>query len=323
MNDYWIVKESLPNRLNEKVINEFLLYLKHSNRTQGTIIRYREIITLFLSHTSESLASITPEDILQWFTENQEHIKETTYRHRLSILSSFYNFCVQAEYIEQSPIKSHDLSRLPQPLPRYFESELGANTRNLSKLLMLRNQVLFEFMLITGCRAEEVHKLNRKDLDIPNRTARVVGQDKRIRYVRFTDQCAFNMEKYIYGRRHQVRALFTNYTGKRLSTSRIQKIVRKIGVEAGLKTKLQSHQISDILFVESLARVAERSLVKWEHGVFIRQKRNIRLSNPEIISMYQTCMEESCVPHNIFRQPYKKSSAIRESGNKNFEHFLF
>lgn len=288
MDNYWEVKKQLPNILNQKVIDNFLLHLKLANRGQGTIIQYREFITLFFSQTSESFSSLTPKDILDWFTKNQEHIKETTYRFRLSILSSFYKFCVQEAYIEQSPIISGDLSMLPQPLPLYFEREESAKTRSLAKLISLRNQLLFEFMLTTGCQGEEVSRLNRRDLDIPNRTARVVGQGRRIRYVHFADQCAYMMGKYINGRRYQARALFTNYTGKRLSVSRIHRIVRTIGVEAGLKIRLKPHQLSQIFSTELLARGMEIPFVRDElnRGPIKRKQIYTQHSNREIITLY-------------------------------------
>jgi len=244
MDNFWKVKKTLPNKLNQTMVDNFLMHLKLANRSQETIIQYREFITIFFSHTNEMFSTLTSDDILNWFIKNQEHIKETTYRFRLSVLSSFYNYCVQEEYVEDSPIKSGELFRLPQPLPNYFERESIAQTRNLKKLIALRNQVLFEFMLTSGCSGEEVSRLNRRNVDFPNRTARVVGQGRKIRHVHFSDKCAFLMERYIGGRMYQTHALFTTYTGNRLSVSRIQKIVRTLGAEGGLMKGLQPHRCS-------------------------------------------------------------------------------
>jgi site-specific recombinase XerD len=259
MDNFWQVKKPLPNTLNQQVIDTFLIHLKLANRNQGTIIHYREFLTLFFSYTSESFAALTSDDILNWFRKNQEHIKETTYRFRLRVLSSFYTFCVKEAYVKHSPIKSGGLFRLPQPLPNYFERESIAQTRNLKKLIALRNQVLVEFMRTSGCKAEEVNRLNRRNVDIPNRTVRVVGPGRKIRHVHFSDKYAFLMERYMGGRMYQSHALFTSYTGKRLSVSRIQKIVRTWGEEKGLIKGWQMHPISHTFTTEVAARGIESS----------------------------------------------------------------
>lgn len=174
MEKYWELKKTLPNALNQEVINDFLQSMKLANRSQLTIKAYRQFLEKFFTDMNDPFTSITSDTILQWFKTHEWHLKESTINHRFSTLSSFYTFCVQEEYLERSPIKSRWFPRLPQPVPKYLEKEDIAKTRLQSEMTSLRAQVLIEFMLSSGCRVSEVSQLNRADVDFVNRTARVI-----------------------------------------------------------------------------------------------------------------------------------------------------
>ncbi|WP_396954612.1 tyrosine-type recombinase/integrase [Neobacillus sp.] len=70
-------------------------------------------------------------------------------------------------------------------------------------------------MLTTGCRVREVRELNREDVDLENRTARVVCKGKKFGYVHFTEKCAFLLGTYFCYRHKSQKALFLTSTGRR------------------------------------------------------------------------------------------------------------
>jgi len=167
---YWELPRSLPNKVNQEVVNEFLLSLKLANRSRGTIIEYRRFLERFFGEMKDPFSSLSSHTIHEWFITHESHIKEGTLHYRLSVLSSFYTFCVQEEYLEKSPMKSRWFPRLPQPVPKYLGKEEIAKTRQQSESTSLRNQALVEFMLTSGCWVGEVHQLNWEDADLENRT---------------------------------------------------------------------------------------------------------------------------------------------------------
>lgn len=242
---------------------------------------------------NDPLTSITSDTILQWFKANICHLKETTIKMRFSVLSSFYNFVVKEEHMEHSPIKSRWIPRLPQSVPKYLEKEDIAKTRLQSELGVLRNQVILEFMLTSGCRVGEVNQLNRADVDLKNRTARVIGKGNKIRYVHFTDKCAVLLERYIDSCQKTSPAVFlTLKTMKRLSIRAIHSIIKEIGEEAGLSTRLYPHRLRHTFATELLAKGAELSFIGDELG-----HRNVsttqiyaRLPKREIIAQYRKFM---------------------------------
>lgn len=291
MTNYWELTKSLPNNLNQDVINDFLLSLKLSNRSEGTVIQYRRFLEKFFSNMDDPFDSISSDTIHQWFLKHEANVKEVTFRYRLSILASFFTFCVREDYLNQSPIKSRWFPRLLQSIPRYLEKEDIAITRQQSEQEVIRNQVLIEFMLTSGCRVGEVHALNREDVDLENRTARVIGKGKKIRHVHFTERCAVLMERYIDSAPHSP-ALFVTSTGKRLSIRVMQSIVSNIGKEAALTTRLYPHRLRHSFATQLLAKGADLSFICDElgHSQLGTTQIYARLPKKELIALYRKYM---------------------------------
>ncbi|MEH6938317.1 tyrosine-type recombinase/integrase [Bacillus sp. JJ664] len=292
MEKYWELKKTLPNQANQEVINEFLLSLKLENRSDGTITHYRYFLERFFGDIKEDYSSLTSETILQWFLEHQSHVKEATLHSRLAVLSSFYNFCVIEEHISKSPMKSRWYPRLPHPIPKYLEKDDIAKTRLQIENVSIRNQLLVEFMLVSGCRVGEVNNLNWEDVDLENRTACVVGKGKKIRHVHFTDKCAVLFERYLTKRKIKSGALFVTTTGKRLGIRRIQVIIYEIGELAALSKRLHPHRFRHTFATELLAKGAELSFIGDElgHSQVASTLIYARLPKREIVSLYRKYM---------------------------------
>ncbi|WML56496.1 tyrosine-type recombinase/integrase [Neobacillus sp. PS2-9] len=292
MDNYWELTKDLPNEINQEIIGEFLLSLKVSNRSQITITTYRNFLELFFGEMREPYTFLESNTILEWFKNNGGHYSEATLRLRLSILSSFYKFCISEDYIDSSPIKSRWFPRLPQSLPKYLEKEEIAKIRNHSEFTSLRNQALVEFMLTTGCRVREVSELNREDVDLENRTAHVVGKGKKIRYVHFTEKCALLLERYFALVPDSPKPLFVTSTGKRLNVRPIQKLLKKLGESANLKTNLNPHRLRHTFATELLSKGADLSFIGDElgHSDVSTTQIYARLPKREIIALYRKYM---------------------------------
>ncbi|MFD5853873.1 tyrosine-type recombinase/integrase [Cytobacillus pseudoceanisediminis] len=293
MDKYWELTKSLPNTVNQEIVSDFLLSLKLANRSERTITLYRLFLERFFTDIKEPFFSLTSDAIQEWFFKNQGHVKEATLRFRLSVLSSFYTFCIQEEHLQLSPIKRRWFPRIPKSIPKDLEKEDIAKARLESENTSLRNQLLIEFMLTSGCRVGEMHQLDREDVNMKNRTARVVGKGKKIRQVHFSEKCAVLLERYTDSIPSNLSsALFVTETGKRLGIRMIQKIVKKVGEKAGLTTKLHPHQLRHTFATELLAKGAEISFISEElgHSDIGTTQIYARLPKREIVSLYRKYM---------------------------------
>lgn len=292
MVNYWELKKKLPSAKNQEAVEEYLLSLKVAQRSRLTIIRYRWFLERFFEKREEAFSELTSDMILGWFIQNEGHLKETSLKFRLSVLSSFFSFCVKDGILDRSPMKSRWSPRLPQPIPKYLEKGDVAKARKLSESNSLRNRALFEFMLVTGCRVGEVHNLNLENIDFENRSARVFGKGNKIREVHFTEKCAVLLEGYLRTRPRNVPALFLTRNFKRLSIRRIQSILNELGEKAELTGGLYPHRLRHTFATELLAKGGDLSFIGDELGHRDLKITQIyaRLPKGELITMYRKYM---------------------------------
>lgn len=291
---YWEVQISLPNKENQEVINEYLLSLKVANYSEATIKNYRVSLQKFFSDRKDLFSNFTSEMILEYLEQFNKDKKETTIKNHLDGLKSFYNFCVEEGYLEQSPIKSRWFPRLPKPVPKYLGKEELAKIRQESEMDCHRNRVILEFLLSTGCRIKEVHSLNRAEVNLENRNAIVMGKGKKIRQVHFTEKCALLLERYLDSRKDTNPALFvtSRRKPKRLSIMQMQLVLKGIGERTDLTGSLFPHRCRHTFATELLEKGAELSFIADALGHSDLKTTQIyaTVPNRKIISMYRKYM---------------------------------
>ncbi len=292
MKKYWELSIQLPNSETHAVVNEFLLHLKLANRSPLTIESYRSFLERFFGNMDKPYSKLTSDDILEWIQNNQQHVKEKSLTLRISTLNSFFHFCVQEEYIERSPMKSRWFPRLPKPIPKYLEKKEIAKTRQQSEKVSLRDQLLFEFMLTSGCRVAEVEALNIKDINLEQRTARVIGKGRKIREVHFSEKCAILMERYLEEHPNTSEALFLNFYGERLKRRRIQQIISELGEKGNLTSSLYPHRLRHTFATELVTKGVDISFISEElgHDDISVTQIYARIPNQELILMYRKYM---------------------------------
>lgn len=292
MDKYWELTEVLPNATNQAAVNDFLLSLKLGNYSPGTIMLYRQFLARFFSECPESFTSLSSETILNWFHQHESKVKDATFKLRLSVLSSFYTFCVREEKMEKSPIKKRWFPRLPQPIPKYLEKGEIAKVRHSSEETTFRNQAIVEFLLTSGCRVAELVGLDQSHINFENRTAHVMGKGRKIREVHFSGKCALFLERYLASRKDPCEALFVSSNGKRLGVRRIQIIIHDIGEEAELKSRVHPHRLRHTFATELLSKGAELSFIADElgHTNIATTQIYARLPQEKIVSLYRKYM---------------------------------
>ena len=289
---YWELTKTLVNVRNQEVINEFLLSMKVSNLSEGTIKSYCYFLSNFFLEEEKDFDSLTSDCILTWLTQHQNEWKENTVCHYLSMLSSFYCFCVEEEYMEKSPIKMRWFPRIPQSIPKFLEKSEVAKIRLLCESEEIRNRAMVEFFFATGCRIGEIHGLDKEHIDFENRTAIVTGKGKKIRTVHFTEKCSMILERYLATRTDNLPALFVSKWGERINQSYIRGVVKKLGESANLTSSLHPHRFRHTFATNLLAKGASLSFIADElgHKDLKVTQTYARFPKQEILAMYRKYM---------------------------------
>ncbi|SPF52636.1 Tyrosine recombinase XerC [Candidatus Desulfosporosinus infrequens] len=239
--NYWISEDTRIKEDLRKVLNEFLYSMKLSCKGASTIYYYRLKLEKFLRDFGKSLSELTIDDVHTWLKENARGKKEGTINLIMSIISSFLIFCREEEYVNQVLVKRRWRPKKPQTTPRCLNYNELAKIKMVAEKSSLRNRLIIELLISTGCRCGEIRGLNVQDLDLKNRIAIVTGKGEKVRHVFFSEVCAHLLHKYLAVHPMGISALFINHQKKRLTLCTIQNITKKLGEDAELDHRISPH----------------------------------------------------------------------------------
>ncbi|WP_312475218.1 phage integrase N-terminal SAM-like domain-containing protein [Neobacillus sp.] len=104
-NKYWQSTHEEISNQTRTILNEYLLSLKLENKAVATIIKYRRILERFLIKCTTPLEELTSVEVRRWLNGFSVNKKPKTIDLVLATLSSFFNFCLEEEYMENTVMK--------------------------------------------------------------------------------------------------------------------------------------------------------------------------------------------------------------------------
>jgi len=169
---------------------------------------------------------------------------------KVSTIHTFYRDLVQEGVLPTDPLRELKPPRKASLLPRTLdvaEIEQLIAVPNLETDTGVRDRAILELLYAGGIRLRELYALNREDVDLPERTARVTGKGNRQRIVLMGEPAERALRTYLKtvrphaARDPKQRALFLNKDGGRLSARAVELLVRKYATAAGIDARVHPH----------------------------------------------------------------------------------
>jgi len=177
-----------------------------------------------------------------------------TVARKLASLRAFFRYLQHLGEIEEDPAALLRSPRATQRLPVFFSKEemiaaLIAPVGN--SLQAVRDRAILEFLYSTGVRLSELTGLDLKDVDLRDRSARVMGKGRKERITHFGEAAYAALEEYLKTRVELIRkkeepdveALWLNRSGGRLSGRSVQGMVRRYLRQVSEREKVSPHVI--------------------------------------------------------------------------------
>ncbi len=169
-------------------------------------------------------------------------------RRKISALHTFYKFLKFDGRRSDNPAADVPTPKIGKPLPKALteadvEKLLDLRIAGLTEAQRLRDRALLECLYSSGVRRSELLGLTLADVDLENRSLRVIGgKGGKDRNVPLTRVAAEAMRAYLGVRpRTPNDAFFIGRAGARLSESALYKIVRTYMSIAGLEGYASPH----------------------------------------------------------------------------------
>lgn len=231
------------------------------------------------------------DDVRKWLQVWGAGKKESTINLRLSVLTSFFNFCLEEDYLTYEIMKKRWRPKIPRALPKSLNSKELSRLRIAVDKMNIESRALFELFVSSGCRRFEVANLNVENIDFTNDSASVIGKGNKKRIVFFSKKCSMLLKKYLKTR--TTGPVFLNYYGKRLSTKGIYLLIRKIKEMSQMDIRLTPHILRHTFATNQLSKGAKiRVIADFLGHTNIDTTRIYTKVNPkDLIAEYKKRME--------------------------------
>lgn len=278
---------------NKKVdlVQLFLAAKRVEGCSDKTVKYYDSTIRNALSKIDKEITQVTTDDLRIYLDEYQEknQISKVTVDNIRRILSSFFAWLEDEDYIMKSPVRRIHKVKTCKTVKETYSDEALEIMRD--ECDGIRDLALIDLLASTGMRVGELVKLNIKDIDFQSRECVVLGKGNKQRKVYFDARTKLHLQKYIDSRDDDNEALFVSLQKphNRLLISGVEIRLRELGAKLNLN-KVHPHK-----FRRTLATTAI------DKGMPIEQVQQL-LGHQSI----DTTLQYAMVNQNNVKQSHRK-----------------
>lgn len=237
---------------NNDLIAMFIAAKRIEGCSEKTLKYYQTTIDAMASALGKNVRHILTEDLRTYLTEYQSKNQSSrvTIDNIRRILSSFYSWLEDEDYIIKSPVRRiHKVKTVSSIKETYSDEDLEKMRDNCEEL---RDLAMIDMLASTGMRVGEMALLNRDDINFTERECVVLGKGDKERIVYFDARAKLHLQEYLDGRTDDNPALFVTLRAphKRIQIGGIEHRFREMGKRLNIP-KVHPHK-----FRRTLATVA-------------------------------------------------------------------
>lgn len=213
----------------------FLAAKKLDGCSKITIENYARILQKFCGVVHKDVEQIDSMDIRRYLAlYSKSGVKNSTLATIISCLKSFFGWLENEEYITKSPMRKIKNIKVEKRVRKALTREELEMLRDACR--SLREKALVEFFYSTGCRLDEVQKLNIADVDWNSGKTMVIGKGNKERPVYLNARAILHLKKYLVSRNDSDAALFVGIRQphERLGRRAIERVFSDLGKRAGI-----------------------------------------------------------------------------------------
>jgi integrase/recombinase XerD len=224
---------------------KLLLYLaskKLDGLAKSSLESYRWHLIRFIQFVKKDVEEIDAMDIRRYLAAYAKTgVKNSTIQTEIWTLKSFFGWLETEDYILKSPMRKIQSIKTEKRVRKALTPEELELLRDACETH--RERAMVEFFYSTGCRLDEVVKLDRNDLDWNTNSCMVIGKGDKERKVFLNAKAKVYIWKYFNSRKDDNEALFVSERRPhgRLGRRSYEKDFSKLGKKAGLKKKVFPH----------------------------------------------------------------------------------
>jgi integrase/recombinase XerD len=248
------------------IFDKILMYLA-SKKLEGlsstTLKSYKQHLSRFARITQKEVKDITTMDVRMYLANyGSGGQKKSTISTEIACIKSFFSWLQNEGYIKENPMcEIKSIKTVKKVRDALSPEELELIRDNCENL---REKALVEVFYSFGSRLEEIHSLNKDDIQWHNETAIVMGKGSKERPVFLNAKAKIHLWKYLQSRTDNNPALFVSSKKPygRLCRRSIEKTFNDLGKRAGITKSVFPHIIRHTTATQMLSNGASLSEVQ-------------------------------------------------------------
>ncbi len=235
--------QSICESNSNALLDRFIAAKRIEGCSEKTLDYYQRTINAMLNKIDKHTCRITTEDLRTYLMGYQEEhgSGRITIDNIRRILSSFYSWLEDEDYIVKSPVRRiHKVKTASSIKETYSDEDLEKMRDNCEKL---RDLAMIDVLTSTGMRVGEMVLLNRDDINFAERECVVFGKGDKERIVYFDARAKLHLQEYLDSRTDDNPALFVTLRAphERIQIGGIEHRLREMGKRLNIP-KLHPHK---------------------------------------------------------------------------------
>ena len=271
--------ERAENMEDSKLIEEFVTHIyskkTHSEHTKKSYTYSLDVYSNFLSAEGSTVLS-ADKNVARKFNSiiSDSDLSNTSVRHELAVLKSFYNYLIKNGYLKENPFKGIKGPKMSKTLPdilTYTEVVKLMDSIDISTDIGIRDRALCELMYATGMRVSETVNLKLSDINFSEKEILVTGKGTKDRMVLFNETAKEFLLLYIDKVRMKYAQddihLFWNHcknkkASKPLTAAGVQFILERVMGNTSIRKHIYPHLLRHSFATHLLQNGASLRLVQ-------------------------------------------------------------
>ena len=236
----------------------------------------------------KSYTQITSDDLRRYLNnyEVQRHTSKVTIDNIRRIMSSFFSWLENEDYIVKSPVRRiHRVKTATSAKEVFNDEELEVIRRSCDNK---RDRAVVDMLASTGMRIGELVKLDRNDINFKERECVVTGKGNKQRPVYFDARAKQSLISYLDSRSDANPALFLGLCGaRRASIGAIEGRMRDMGkkIDVGrihphkFRRTLATHAIDKGMPIEQVQKLLGHAKIDTTMCYAMVNQNNVKASH--------------------------------------------
>ena len=277
----------------QELITMFLAAKRIEGCSEKTLKYYQTTIKSMVTSLQKGVRHIVTEDLRSYLTDYQSknHSSKVTIDNIRRILSSFFSWLEDEDYIVKSPVRRiHKVKTASSIKETYSDEELEKMRDNCTEI---RDLAMIDMLASTGMRVGEMVLLNRDDINFAERECVVFGKGDKERIVYFDARAKLHLQQYLDSRADQNPALFVSLHApfERLKIGGIESRLREMGKQLSIsrvhphkfRRTLATMAIDKGMPIEQLQRLLGHQRIDTTLQYAMVKQSNVKLAHRKYI----------------------------------------